>query len=274
MTHFRLLLAVFLVFSASVLPAERVEDLPKPADYVSDYAHVLSPAAVTRLDHICSQLDHSQANSQFAIVTVRTLEGDDVADYASQLEDKWHMGKKGSDRGVLVLLAVADHKRRIDVGYGLEGILPDGKVGDIGREMVPYLRANDFDDAVTTAVSQIAQVIAADAKVSLDDQGRDPEVQHLGRRPMRHGLPLGGIIFLFIILFFFGGFRLLAFLFGWSFLTGGYRRGPFIGGGGWGGGGFGGGGFGGGSDGGGGGGSGFGGFGGGDFGGGGAGGDW
>ena len=100
---------------------------------------------------------------------MHTLNGDDAADYANQLEDKWKMGKKGSDQGVLVLLAVDDHKYRIDVGYGLEGILPDGKVGDIGREMVPYLRANDFDDAVLLAVAQMAQVIAADAKVTLEE---------------------------------------------------------------------------------------------------------
>ena len=260
MTPFRLFVAAVLVFSASVLPAERVEDLPKPTDYVSDFAHVLSPAAIARLDHICTQLDHTAANAQVAIVTVRTLEGDDAADFASRLEDKWGIGKKGSDRGVLILLAVNDRKRRIDVGYGLEGILPDGKVGDIGREMVPYLRANDFDGAVLKAVTQIAQVIADDANVTLDED-RGPPPAHYGHRPVRHGFPLGGIIFLIIILLFFGGFRFLAFLFGWNLLTGGFR------GGGWGGGGWG-------SGGGGGGGSGFGGFGGGSFGGGGAGGDW
>jgi uncharacterized protein len=267
MTYFRLVVAVVFVAFASVLPAERVEDLPKPTDYVSDYAHVLSPAAVARLDHICSQLDHSAANSQVAVVTVRSLDGEDAADYASQLEDKWHMGKKGSDRGVLVLLAVNDHKRRIDVGYGLEGILPDGKVGDIGREMVPYLRANDFDEAVTMAVSQIGQVIAADAKLTLEDEDQGQSARQLGRRVVRHHFPLGGIIFLIIILVFFGGFRVLALLLGWNLFTGGFRGGPFIGGG-WGGGSGGGGGGGGGGD------SGFGGFGGGDFGGGGAGGDW
>jgi uncharacterized protein len=266
MTFFRLMVAVVLVVSASVLPAERVEDLPKPTDYVSDFAHVLSPAAVARMDQICSQLDHSAANAQVAIVTVHTLEGEDAADFASRLEDKWKMGKKGSDRGVLILLAIQDHKRRIDVGYGLEGILPDGKVGDIGRDMVPYLRANDFDGAVLTALTQIAQVIAADAHVTLQDEDRGPPPAHYGGRPVRHGFPLGGLILLIIILVFFGGFRLLAFLFGWNLLTGGFRGGggPYIGGG-WGGGG------GGGSS---GGGSGFGGFGGGDFGGGGAGGDW
>ena len=96
--------------------AESVNNLPKPTDYVSDYAHVLSAEAVAKLDRICAELDHSQANAQMAIVTVHNLDGDDAADYANQLEDKWKMGKKGSDHGVLVLLAVDDHKYRIDVG--------------------------------------------------------------------------------------------------------------------------------------------------------------
>jgi len=124
---FRLLVAVSLAVSLTAAFAERIQDLPKPTDYVSDNANVLSPEAIARLDRLCGELDHSQANSQIAIVTIHNLDGDDAADYANQLEDKWKMGKKGSDRGVLVLLAVDDHKYRIEVGYGLEGILPDGK---------------------------------------------------------------------------------------------------------------------------------------------------
>ena len=65
-------------------------------------------------------------------------------------------------------MAVADHKYRIEVGYGLEGILPDGKTGDIGRDMVPDLKAGDYDGAVTLAVGEVAQVIADDAKITLN----------------------------------------------------------------------------------------------------------
>jgi uncharacterized protein len=263
---FRLFVAVSLVFSAARLAAQRVDDLPKPTDYVSDLAHVLSPEAIARIDRVCGQLDHSQANAQVSVVTVQTLDGEDAADYANELETKWKMGRKGSDRGVLILLAVGDHKRRIDVGYGLEGILPDARLGDIGRAMVPQLRANDFDGAITLAVDQIAQVIAADAKVTLDEQPA------MAARPMRQQqhASAGKIILIIILLLFFGGFSLLRLLASFGLLFGGWGRGPWIGGGGWGGGGFGGGGFGGG----GGGGSGFGGFGGGSFGGGGAGGSW
>jgi uncharacterized protein len=260
-TVFRLVLVVFVgAFAAA--HAQPVKSLPKPTDYVSDYAHVLSPGAIARIDNLCSQLDHSQANAQVAVVTVRTLDGEDSADYANELEDAWKMGRKGSDRGVLILLAIQDHKRRIDVGYGLEGILNDAKLGDIGREMVPLLRANNFDGAVTLAVVDVAQAIAADAGVTLNNEPVAPRPQ-----AARHHGSIGPVIFIIFLLIFFAGGPLLRLLLGYSLLTSGWRGGGFGGGPWMGGGGFGGGG----GDSGGGG---FGGFGGGGFGGGGAGGDW
>jgi uncharacterized protein len=264
----RLMLAALFLIALPVALAESVSSLPKPNDYVNDFAHVLSPDAVAKLDRICAELDHSKADAQVAVVTVHNLDGNDAADWANQLEDKWKMGKKGSDRGVLVLLAVDDHKYRIDVGYGLEGILNDAKVGDFGRAMVPALRARDYDSAILGAVGRVAQVIATDAHVTLSDQLPEPPPV-----PRRKSSGLGKLIpFIFLILIFsgFGGLRLLFAMGLLNSALGGRRYnggGPFIGGGGWGGGG----GFGGGGSSGGGG---FGGFGGGGFGGGGAGGSW
>ena len=263
-TALRLLFAVAALFFTSTLPAQRVDDVPKPADYVSDLAHVLSPQAIERIDRVCTQLDHSQANAQVAVVTVQTLAGEDAAEYSNQLEDKWKMGRKGSDRGVLILLAVGDHQRRIEVGYGLEGILPDGKLGDIGREMVPELRANDFDGAVTQAVDEIAQAIAADAKVTLDEE---PALQQPVRQQHAPGVRFFQVVIILIVVALYllrvlGSFGLFG-AWGLGLMTGGIvgRGGGDFGGGGFGGGG-------------GGGGSGFGGFSGGSFGGGGAGGSW
>jgi uncharacterized protein len=263
-TVFGFLLTFSVVFSATSTNAQKVDQLPKPTDYVSDLAHVLSPDTIAGIDRICAELDHSQASSQIAVVTVQTLDGEDAAEYSDELETKWKIGRKGSDKGVLILLAVRDHQRRIEVGYGLEGILPDGMLGDIGRAMVPDLRANDFDGAVTLAVDQVAQVIAADAKVTLNEE---PAME---AQPIRHQqqASVGKVILVLILIFFFGGFWVLRLLASFGLFFGGWGRGPWIGGGG----GFGGGGFGGGG--GGGGGSGFGGFGGGSFGGGGAGGSW
>ncbi|MGA8732226.1 MAG: TPM domain-containing protein [Terracidiphilus sp.] len=263
-----LAVSLFCYFGSAVL-AEQVKDLPKPTDYVSDIAHVLSPQAVAQLDSICSQLDHSKANAQIAIVTVRNLNGDDPADFANELEDAWKIGRKGSDRGVLFLLAVDDHKYRIDVGYGLEGILNDAKIGDIGRAMVPYLRSGDYDSAVLFAVGQLAQVIATDAGVTLNNA----ETPQPERQRSRDSFPIPILLFLaFLVIGIIvrvvhaiGAF--LGLWPHWPRRVGMGGGGFYMGGGGFGGGGFGGGG-------GGSGGGGFGGFGGGSFGGGGAGGSW
>lgn len=262
-----LLFAALFVFLAAPLCAQSVASLPaRPSDYVNDFAHVLSPGTVAQLDNICGQLDHSKANAQFAIVTVNNLAGDYPADYADQLETKWKMGKKGSDRGLLFLLAVQDHKYRIEPGYGLEGVLNDAKVGDIGRSMVPDLKAGNYDDAVMLAVGQLAQDVAADRGVTLDLNGTAPVSQPVEQRP--HGHPIANLILFLVIMAFFGGFSIIRMLLGAGLFFGGWGGGM---GGPWMGGGMGGGGWGGG---GGGGGDGFGGFGGGSFGGGGAGGSW
>jgi uncharacterized protein len=267
-----LLVSLALAVSSLSGFAERVEDLPKPTNYVSDFAHVLSPQSVAQLDWLCGRLDHTATNAQVAIVTVHNLDGDDKADFANRLEEKWKVGKKGTDRGVLMLISTDDHHYWIEVGYGLEGILPDAKVGDIGRAMVPNLRAQNYDAAVRTGLVRIAAVIANDAKVNLDDldQGDPARQANQGavetRRVPQHHTSGFGILFRIILIVVVLGFLGIRGLFGFGlgmFLGGGGRGGWGGGGGGWGGGG-------GGSS----GGSGFGGFGGGSSGGGGAGGDW
>jgi uncharacterized protein len=250
---YRLLLAVSLVFPAAALTqqlaAQQVESLPKATDYVSDFAHVLSPESVARIDSLCAQLDHSQANAQVAVVTVPTMDGDDAFQYATRLYSKLGIGKKGSDRGVLIFFAVQDRKRAMIVGYGLEGILPDAKTGDIGRSVTPLLRAGEYGDAALSEVDQVAQVIAADAKVTLSDEDiRQPAP----RRQHRSGGVLQ-LIIIVLVLLFFGGSWIFRLLFGLGLMNS-WRGGGW--GGGWGGGG------------------GFGGFGGGDTGGGGSSGSW
>ena len=254
----RVAVALLAVFASVFAVAEPVKSLPKPTDYVSDFAHVMSPQVKQRINILCGQVER-QAHAQIAVVTIHTTEDEPIQQYAVDLEDAWGVGGKKSDRGVLILLAVNDRKRFIETGYGLEGILPDGRVGDIGRQMIPYLRTNDFDGAVTVAVDQISQVIAKDAGVTLTPMTLRPQPQQIQ-------LSLGKVIifgiFVILVLIFLaraGGSGLIGFLLG-MFLGGGGRGGGFGGGGG-----------GGGDD---GGGSGFGGFGGGSTGGGGAGGDW
>jgi uncharacterized protein len=232
-------LSLSLTLAFFIIPAraERVEDLPKPTNWVVDFAHVLSPDTVSRLDSLCGQLSHSKTNAQLEVVTIQTLDGDDVSDFANRLEEHWKIGKKGSDRGILMLFAIKDHKRWIEVGYGLEGILPDAKVGDIGRSMVPALKADDYDRAVTTGVVGIANVIATDAGVTLQDQVQ-PQQQPM-RREQHRGSPIGlifRIILIVLVLLFFGARGLFGFglgmLFGGGGRWGGGGGGGFDGGGG------------------------------------------
>jgi len=252
--------------------AEPVTSL-QPTNYVNDFAGVLDAAAQARLNELCHEVEQ-KAQAQIAVVTVKSLDGQDVESYALALYKKWGIGAKKTDRGVLILLAIQDHKRFIQTGYGLEPILPDGLVGGFGREAVPLLQSGNYSAAVTLLTTRVASVIAQDAGVTLDNQ---PRVA-MPRR--QQGPGVGAVVVLLLVLFFVV-IPLLRALFhrggggpgGGSGFWSGLLWGILLNNMGGGRGGFGGGGFGGGG-GGGFGGGGFGGFGGGSTGGGGAGGNW
>jgi uncharacterized protein len=255
---------ILLLATFTVLPvhAEQWQNLSVQG-YVNDFAGVLNATTVEKLTQVSTEVDQ-KARAQIAVVTIKTLEGDTPEDFANHLFKKWGVGAKGTDRGVMVLLATDDHKYWTEVGYGLEPILPDGKVGGFGRGMDPLLRQGDYNSAISQMVGQIAAVIAQDSHISLDSlagsQTTAPAAGDDGGQQLH--LSTGEIILLFII-FIIVVPILFKFLGPWFFISllmGGDGRG----GGNWGGGGFGGGG----------GGGGFGGFGGGSSGGGGAGGSW
>ena len=153
--------------STGWVQAEKIKDLPAPTGYVNDFAGVLDPATKQSLEDLCLSVDR-QAHAQIAVVTIKTLDDDQPVDEAAvELEEKWKVGAKGTDRGVLMLLVITPTKGRIEVGYGLEGILNDAKVGDIGRAMAPFAKQQDYDQAIPLGVRRIAQVIADDANVQL-----------------------------------------------------------------------------------------------------------
>jgi uncharacterized protein len=257
-----------LLFAGAVAYAEKTDQL-KPQGYVNDFAGVLSPAAKAQLTSLCAEVDQ-KAKAQIAIVTVKSLDGQPVEDFTLDLATKWGVGPKQSASGIMILFAVEDRKYWTAVGYGLEPILPDGKVGGFGREAIPLLRAGDYSGAVLLITRRVADVIAADKGVTLTGNSPAP-VRSAPREG--GGWSIGQILLLLFIIFVVysvmkgsgGGGRSNYTRGGGS----GWWIGPMIGsgmGGGrgrWGGGGFGGGG-----------GGGFGGFGGGGFGGGGAGGSW
>jgi uncharacterized protein len=200
----RWLAVVLLIFAPSVvLTAESVSGLPAPTGYVSDFAGVLSPSTKASLENLCFQVDR-QAHAQIAVVTIKTLDGDQSIDeFATALEDKWKVGPKGSDRGVLMLFSMSPKKWRIEVGYGLEGILNDAKVGDIGRTMVPAASQGDFNTAIPLGVQQIARVITTDAGVTLN-LAQPVHQYHRQQAPVQLNLMellLGGGVILLVLFF-------------------------------------------------------------------------
>ena len=256
----RFVSALFFFFLTTSLPALDVNSL-KPQGYVSDFAKVLVPESRAQLEAYCGRVEQV-TGVQMAIVTIDTLDGEPVEDVANALYRKWGIGKKGKDEGILLLLAIKDHKDRLEVGYGLEPILPDGFEGSVLREARPLLRQGAYGQAIFSAAREMGSRIAQAKGVALDSSPR-PRRQS---RSSGSGIPWIFIGIVVVVLLSFlsrggrgGGGGLLAGMILGNLLGGGR-------GGGWGGGG----GFGGGS----GGGGGFGGFGGGDSGGGGASGDW
>ena len=95
--------------------AESVQSLPQPTNYVSDFAGVLSPDTQTALNALCAQVDR-QAHAQIAVVTIKSLDDEPIENFATALEEKWKVGKKGTDRGLLIIFATNDRKYRFEVG--------------------------------------------------------------------------------------------------------------------------------------------------------------
>src|SRR5271156_2928115 len=142
-------------------------DVPaKPTGYVNDYAHVLSPTARAQLETLCTEVN-DKAKAQIFVVIVPSLGDRTVEDYSLDVATKWGVGPKQTSSGVLIFFAINDHKNRIEVGYGLEPILPDGKVGGFMREAVPYLREGNYDTALLLMARRVADVVAKDRGVSL-----------------------------------------------------------------------------------------------------------
>ena len=197
---FPLFILLLAVIPVAPVHAEQWQKL-NPQGYVNDFAGVLNATTVEKLTEVSTEVDQ-KAKAQIAVVTIKTLEGDTVEDFANHLFQKWGVGYKGTDRGVMVLLATDDHKYWTEVGYGLEPILPDGKVGGFGRSMVPLLRQGDYNGAVVQMVSQIAEVIAQDSHVSLDSLADFHAVAPAAREGEGQEMHLtaGQIILLFIIL--------------------------------------------------------------------------
>ena len=159
------------VFAALLIAVPALGDCapraPAPKSYVNDTAGVIDAGAAVRLNSILADLD-AKAGAQLAVLTVKGLGGEDIETYAVRMFSQWGIGDKNTDRGLLLLVAVDERKSRIEVGYGLEGILPDGLTGAIqDKYMLPYFKEGDYSQGVFYGALALASVVAEDSGVPL-----------------------------------------------------------------------------------------------------------
>ena len=151
-------LGLGLLFAGALLtgaPAFAYTSPGSPTGYVNDFAHVLSDSTKQSLETELTNFNATTSN-EIAVAIVPNMGGDYIENYAVQLFKEWGIGKKDKDNGVLLVVVSEEHKLRIEVGYGLEGALPDSVAQRIlDNEMTPLLKANDYDGALAAGVHAI-----------------------------------------------------------------------------------------------------------------------
>ncbi len=240
-TDKRLIYVFILTIALAFLITEQTiaKDIPHLSGPVVDQAGVLSPQIRTVLSNALSDVQR-QTTNEITVLTIDSLEDESLDSYAIKVVDEWKLGDKDKDNGVLLLLAIKDRKTRIEVGSGLEGVLPDIIAGRIIDSMIPYFKRGDYKSGIVYGLSQIVSKTGGTLK-------NTPRVRNKRSGKGRSG----GILFLiiFIAMIFRGGRRgggrglLTGMLLG-GMIGGGMSRGgsSFGGGGSFGGGSFGGGG--------------------------------
>ncbi|MEK6528898.1 MAG: TPM domain-containing protein [Nitrospirota bacterium] len=232
-----LLIFVCLCLCASVSSAEVV--IPdKPSNYVVDLAGIMDDSTEATLNKYLLELEQ-KTTAQMVVLTINSLEGESLEDFSIKTaHEKWKLGQKGKDNGVLLLVSLQDRKYRFEIGYGLEGTLPDSFVGSIGRTyLMPYFKKEDYSAGIFKATFAVINKIASDSGVEITEpaapQGysTDPYRTVEYRKPSIVTIIITILFFIIIIYMFIRHPKLLLLLL-MSSMIGSGRRG------GWGGGGF------------------------------------
>lgn len=158
--------AVGAILSTVVLASiEGQQPLPNPTGFINDYVGVLDGRVRANLEALTQEL-RTKTGAEVAVAVLESLGGESLEDYSNRVAEHWGVGDQ-DDRGVLLLIAVEERMLRIEVGYGLEGVIPDGAAGQIRDGMTPYLSRNNYNSAVAFGVFEIATAVAADSGVTL-----------------------------------------------------------------------------------------------------------
>jgi uncharacterized protein len=215
----------------------------KPYNHVVDLAGIIDDNTEAGLNRYLLELEQ-KTTAQMVILTITSLEGRSIEDVSIDIaHNKWKLGQKGKDNGALLLVSLQDRKYRFEIGYGLEGVLPDSLAGSIGRQyLVPYFRKGDYSSGIAAAALAAINTIADEAGVEITGMPKMrarspyPDDRTTGKKPTLLGGIFSILLFIGLIYLFIKHPRLLLLLFMANMLGGG-RRDGWGGGGGFGGGG-------------------------------------
>lgn len=190
------LLAALLVLLICVsLPA--AENYPQPRGAVNDFANVIDQASAAKMEALAREVLQKTGTSVVVATVAAIGENEEAGLYVNGLYKAWGIGKKGEDKGVLIFLAVKERKIRIETGYGVEGILPDGLIGEIlDKYVVPQLKTGNYGQALYNAMYASSAYIAKDANVQLSGS---PVPMRSKARAEKKGFNVFGLIIFFIV---------------------------------------------------------------------------
>ncbi len=151
-----LLTAIFILMFESFAFAAEIPNAPTKNIYVADYAAMIDDATKNQILEIGGELD-KKYKAQIVVVTIETLDGNSIEEYANDLFRNWGIGDKNLNNGVLLLIAKEDRKFRIEVGYGLEGAITDGYAGEILDGMTNYFREGDYSAGILQAYGELTR---------------------------------------------------------------------------------------------------------------------
>ena len=171
-----LLFICIIVYSFCIITSYAAPVLPEnPDGFVSDFASILTENTIQEISFLANEL-HEKTGAEFALVTVNSLEGADIESYANSLFREWSIGDKEDNNGVLLLISLGDRESRIEVGYGLEGVLTDSKTGRIQDDyLIPHLRNGDYDTGLLETSKAIMYDVAGEYQVVLGDGKYTPK---------------------------------------------------------------------------------------------------
>ncbi|MCE5312211.1 MAG: TPM domain-containing protein [Nitrospiraceae bacterium] len=179
------ILLCLLCLCASVSSAATPQPPEQPGRRVVDLAGIIDQNAKADIEAYLANLEKA-TTAQVVVLTINSLDGEDIEGFSIKTAERWRLGQKGNDNGILITVAVKDRKYRIEVGYGLEQIIPDSLAGSIGRAyFVPEFRQGRYSTGISKAVKEIGSRIAAAQRIELKNASEkiNPQQQQKTEKP-------------------------------------------------------------------------------------------